>query len=200
MRRIAKRDLARGWVGWVEPYLEAKRRERMLKQAGARLTKPKVIASFARWRKDWEAEQHDKETMSITQLYHREIKQHKEAIAKITQLTKQLDDARQAMAEGRGQEAELQRRRGTAEENVKRIEHTKEMALKRVMCDLARGWTTWHMGWSEQRRQENLLGGCLRQRRSSWQLQRRHKDWRLRSAKGDERRNAPRQGWKQTAT
>ena len=106
----------------------------MLKQAGARLTKPKVIASFARWRKDWEAEQHDKETMSITQLYHREIKQHKEAIAKITQLTKQLDDARQAMAEGRGQEAELQRRHEEQleREREKRIEHTKEMALKRI--------------------------------------------------------------------
>ena len=91
------------------------------------------------------------ETMSITLLYHREIKQHKEAIAKITQLTKQLDDARQAMAEGRGQEAELQRRHEEQleREREKRIEHTKEMALKRIgKRDLARGWTAWHMGWA----------------------------------------------------
>ena len=40
-------------------------RKRMLKQAAARLTKPKVIASFAHWRKDWETDSFNKANMSL---------------------------------------------------------------------------------------------------------------------------------------
>ena len=43
-------------------------------------------------------------------------------------------------------------------EREQRIEHTKHMAINRIMKrDLSRGWTAWFDGWYEHRRQENLL-------------------------------------------
>ena len=160
VRRIARRDLARGWVGWLEPYLEEKRRNNLLKAASARLTKPKVISSFTHWKHDWEDETHAKATMSITQLYHEEQKEHKLAKDTIAKLTRHLDQARQAMAEGRGQEAELQRQmeERLEREREKRIEHTKEMAIRRIgKRELTRGWVAWVEPYLEKKRKERAL-------------------------------------------
>ena len=68
LRRIGKRDLARGWSGWVTPYLERKRRERTLKAAGARLLKPKLMNAYTLWRRDWEVETKARSMMTLEEL------------------------------------------------------------------------------------------------------------------------------------
>ena len=67
----------------------------------------------------------------------------------------ELAEARQAMLDGRGLEAEMQRQmeERLEREKQKRIEHTQEMALKRIgKRDLTRGWTAWHDEWAERTR------------------------------------------------
>ena len=159
VRRIAKRNLFRGWSAWVEPYLEKKRRMRMLQAAASRLTKPKVVAGFKHWYKDWQDEALAKASMSVAQKYAEEVKINQEMSAQLTKLTKELDEARTAMREGRGQEAELHRQmqEELEREKEKRIEHTKEMAMRRILKrDLSRGWMAWHGGWFEKRRRDNV--------------------------------------------
>merc|ERR1719506_2398045 len=55
-RRIGQMGLARGWSGWHGMWEEKKRRENMLRAAGARLRRPKLAASLAHWKHDWDAE------------------------------------------------------------------------------------------------------------------------------------------------
>ena len=54
VRRIAKRELSKGWTAWLEGYLEDKRRRNMLLSAGNRLTRPKLAAAVTKWRRDWD--------------------------------------------------------------------------------------------------------------------------------------------------
>ena len=53
--RLGRRELARGWVAWMEVHQEKVMREKMLRGVAGRLTRPKLVASYAHWRSDWEA-------------------------------------------------------------------------------------------------------------------------------------------------
>ena len=46
LKRIGKRDLARGWMAWYDMFAERLRRSNMLKSAGARLLKPKLVLTL----------------------------------------------------------------------------------------------------------------------------------------------------------
>ena len=54
-RRIQLIGLAKGWNAWHEQYVEAKRQMQMLQAAGARLSRPMLVATFMHWRDDWDA-------------------------------------------------------------------------------------------------------------------------------------------------
>eukprot|EP00966_Prymnesium_polylepis_P318787 7362272-Prymnesium_polylepis.1 len=54
VRRIGQMGLSRCLATWVEMCYEAVRRKNLLRGAGARLTKPKLVASFKHWYFDWE--------------------------------------------------------------------------------------------------------------------------------------------------
>ena len=54
-RRIQLIGLAKGWNAWHEQYVEEKRQMQMLQAAGARLTRPMLVATFMHWRDDWDA-------------------------------------------------------------------------------------------------------------------------------------------------
>ena len=56
VKRLMNQGLARGWSAWHEVWAEKVRKRNLLKQAGARLTKPKLVKSYAHWRRDWEVE------------------------------------------------------------------------------------------------------------------------------------------------
>ena len=52
--RLGNMALARGWSAWHESWEIRVRQQRMLKSAGARLTRPKLAACVQHWRDDWE--------------------------------------------------------------------------------------------------------------------------------------------------
>ena len=150
LKRIGKRDLARGWQGWAEPYLEKKRLERALKAAGARMLKPKLMAAFTKWRRDWEDEKHAKAAMSLEERLGEQL----------LTVTKQLEEANRKLRDGQGAESDWQRQleERLALEKEKRIEHTKEMAMRRIgKRDLTRGWMAWLEQYLEQARLKRAL-------------------------------------------
>ena len=53
-RRIGQMGLARGWSSWYGQWAERVRQLLLVRAAGARLTRPKLAASFGGWRRDWE--------------------------------------------------------------------------------------------------------------------------------------------------
>ena len=57
MRRLGKRDLARGWQAWLDEFLEKRRKKRLLAAAAGRLIKPALTAALTQWRKGWQEEQ-----------------------------------------------------------------------------------------------------------------------------------------------
>ena len=94
----------------------------------------------------------------------RRNEQHEKEQARMrSELGKALEDlaaARQAMLEGRGQEAELQRQMDErlAREKEKRIEHTQQMAIRRIgKRELYRGWSAWVTPFLEKRRRKRAL-------------------------------------------
>jgi len=183
LRRIGKRDLTRGWTAWYGGWYEQRRRTNVLKAAGARLTKPKLMACYQSWRRDWEVETNAKASMSIAEKLAAEIKEKTATQQQLAKVTKELEDARQAMLEGRGQEAELQRQmeERLEREREKRIEHTKQMAILRIgKRELTRGWVAWHGGWYEHRRRKNVLraaGNKLTKPKLSSAYRRWRTDW-----------------------
>ena len=55
LKRLGKKDLSRGWEAWEAKYYEKVRKAQMLAGAAARLSKPKLVASFKHWSHDWES-------------------------------------------------------------------------------------------------------------------------------------------------
>jgi hypothetical protein len=45
-RRMGKRGLALGFESWASAYIERERRNRVLRLAGAKLTRPKLVACY----------------------------------------------------------------------------------------------------------------------------------------------------------
>ncbi len=163
MRRILRQDLVRGWQGWFDFWEEQARQQSLMKGVGARLAKPKLVASIRHWRHHWEAAEHAKRTMSMVQQLEAEKQERQKMEWQMAQMAKELESARKAMMEGRGLEAELQRQmeERLAAEKEKRIEHTKEQALRRIgKRDLTRGWVAWHDGWFEEARMKRALAAA----------------------------------------
>ena len=162
-RRLGKKELSAGFETWAEAYWEAVRRRNMLKQAGARLTRPKLIASYVLWRRDWEAAaaaraaalaaatQSDRLAAEGARASHAE--------AELARLRLELDRARQALAEA-GNEDELRRQmeEKAAEEKEARVEHLGQMAARRLgKKELASGWETWADAYWEDVRRRRML-------------------------------------------
>ena len=55
VKRMMNHKLSLGWSAWYEMYTEYLRKQRLLKAASARLTKPKLVHAFAHWQEDWDA-------------------------------------------------------------------------------------------------------------------------------------------------
>ena len=164
VRRIGKRDLTRGWTAWHDQWDEKQRRKRMLKAAGVKLLKPKMVYAYSFWRRGWMEETLASSKMTMGQRLQQALDERNEMqtqlAAVITGLKKELEEARQAMLDGRGMEAELQRQldEKLRLEKEKRVEHTKEMAVRRVLKrDLSRGWGAWSDMYLQKRRQQSML-------------------------------------------
>ena len=132
----------------------------MLKGAGAKLLKPKLVAAMQHWRDDWRDEAYEKQSMSLTERLAYETTERKTLAEQLSKMTRDLEEARRAALDGRGLEAELQRQMEVRleREKEKRIEHAKEMAIRRIgKQGLAKGWTAWVEPYLEAKRIERAL-------------------------------------------
>ena len=164
IKRLMNQKLAMGWAAWHGMWSDKVRKRNLLKQAGARLTKPKMIASYSQWRRDWEAEESARYNMTTEERRAKEAEEKARLLeslqTQVDKLSRELKEAREAMMAGRGLQSELQRQ---AEEELerereKRVAHLGQLGMKRLMNQkLALGWAAWHGKWSEKKRKKNLL-------------------------------------------
>ena len=186
IRRIAKRELSRGWVAWLDVYAEDLRRMRALKGAANRLLRPRFVSAYKRWYDSWQEEEASKRESRLGSRLAREVRRAQQAQAENDELRAELEKLRHAVADGRGAEAEAQRKleEQIASERERRIEHIHNMAARRVKNrDLSMGWGKWHGDWEERRRLERKmqvsaqkllrpkLVACYQHWRLDWQLE-----------------------------
>ena len=194
IKKMMNQKLAMGWTAWHDQWSEKVRQRNLLKKAGARLTKPRLIQSYSHWKRDWDAAKAARRNMTITErLAHdaAEAQAEKEALyTQVDKLTKELKEAREAMVTGRGQEAELKRlaEEQLEAERAKRVEHLGQMGVKKLMNQgLARGWGAWHSMWETKVNQRNLLkkaGARLVKPKLIASYQHWRKDWEIEVQKG----------------
>eukprot|EP00966_Prymnesium_polylepis_P008286 190744-Prymnesium_polylepis.1 len=92
MRRLGQQELAKGWSAWTETYLEGLRKRNLLKQAGARLTRPRLIACVAHWRDNWEVAQKRAFAQSMEGRLQEEMRLRQAAEAELQKLRRALSD------------------------------------------------------------------------------------------------------------
>ncbi len=163
IRRIVLKDLARGWSGWAEVYSAGVHQRNLLKKAGARLTRPKLIATYQHWRRGWE----EAEAASLrrsalaAELRVTELgSSHGALEAECERLRHELAAAREAMLRGEGHEVELRRRQEEKEarERERRVEHLSALAARRMgKKELAMGWQAWADMYAEKVHQRQVL-------------------------------------------
>jgi Ca2+-binding EF-hand superfamily protein len=159
VKRMMQIGLARGWSAWEDQWREAVHKRNLLKGAASRLTKPKMVAAFMHWQRDWEHLEMQRAAMSGVERLEadarRKAKEQAEVYAEVSRLRLELADARKAMADGRGLEAQME------EEREKRVAHLAQLGLKRMMqMGLARGWSAWEEQWRDAVHKRNLLKGA----------------------------------------
>ena len=160
MRRMMKGELARGWTAWHDQWADFVHKKRLLANSAMRLSKPKLAASFTHWQRDWEYEMAASALMTGEQKLTEEVKRRTIAETELTKVREELFQARKAMAEGRGLEAERERR---AQEELEaerqaRVEHLANVGIRRMFQQgLARGWTAWHDKWADYLDKKRLL-------------------------------------------
>ena len=181
--RIGKRELSRGWCGWLDMYEENLRRKRALAKAGAKLSKPKLVACLVHWKEDWQEEENARKNRAMGTKLAREMREGAEAKRELELVKRELEELREATRDGRGMEAETQRmlEEKLAAEREKRIEHIQKVATRRLgNKGLSMGWSTWHGMWEENRRLDQMLrkvGGKLQKPHLSAAMQHWLRDW-----------------------
>jgi hypothetical protein len=80
-RRIQQLALSRGWLAWAGQYEQRRWQQSLLAKAAGRLTRPKLTACYAEWRRDWELTQREEEKQNLDRLLSGQ-KQSAEQVAK----------------------------------------------------------------------------------------------------------------------
>ena len=197
-RRVMQMGLARGWSAWLEQYDTHLMHQRMLKQAAARLLRPKLAAAATHWRMEWEAE--EKATLARQQelaaaaAARRESEltgeakgAREELEAALAQSKRELEELRASLhGQFLSKEEEVARLAllKAEEEREKRVEHLQEMAVRRLgRMELARGWGGWletYLVAARQKRQlaaavgrlqRPKLAACVSQWRRDWEAE-----------------------------
>ena len=107
------------------------------------MRKPKVMAAFTLWHKDFEAEAHARATMSLEERMGTQLL---ELTKELREVKAELKLAKDAGWDPEAAEAELQRmlEEEQAKEREKRIALMKEKAMRRIgKRDLSKGWGAW---------------------------------------------------------
>lgn len=106
LRRIMQKDLGRGWSAWHGQWSQVVRARSLLRKSAAALSKPKLVASFAHWQRDWEVDKAARVAMTNEKKLQEEREQCKRLQAEVARLTAELRGARKAALEGRGRHTE----------------------------------------------------------------------------------------------
>jgi phospholipase/lecithinase/hemolysin len=179
--------LARGWSAWLDVYTEHQRKRQLLAAAGARLRRPKVVASFMHWLRDWEAEMLAKKSMTLEQRRAAVEAERAAETAELREINQtlqaELAQARKAMLEGSGREEEMKRlaELELEKEREKRVQHLQQLGVRRLVnMGLARGWSAWADAYYGQQRKKQLLaaaGNRLRRPKLVASFVHWHNDW-----------------------
>ena len=117
-RRILRRDISRAWQAWSAHSFYAARTQRLLRQAGTRLLRPKQAACFAHWRHDWDeaareacALMWETEALETVAFFRAEADKEmaavREAAAEQVRKAQEAADKAEAAAQAAGQEASV---------------------------------------------------------------------------------------------
>ena len=148
-RRMGKRELAMGFESWASSYFERSRRKRVLRLAGAKLTRPKLVACYGHWRRDWTGERAELAAMSMAEM---------EAVLVRTRV--ELSRLKQAVMDGTARDEERKAREAADQERAKhaRVERLTQMAVRRISKQgLARGFGAWAEAWTVATRRKRVL-------------------------------------------
>ena len=168
-RRIKNQGIIGAWTQWQDVYYEVVRQQQLLRSAGARLSKPQLVATFTHWREDWEEEERTKAEKEAKGKLSGAIKRCSELEEEIRDL-KVAYDRQLAAAEERHRVALEQQKvelTGSVEEQMalleeqekaKRIEAFCATAARRIKnAGIIAAWTTWQDVYFEVLRQRQLL-------------------------------------------
>ena len=153
-----------GWTNWLEVYQDRQHKIRVIQSAANRLSRPRLVHSFAHWHREWDIAMKVSERSQFKDALSSEIAKRDEELFKankeLNALRAELKDALEAVQYGGGREAQLQRQldAGLAAEREKRIEHTQHMAIYRLSKkELTLGWTTWLSHYLAHQHTQRLL-------------------------------------------
>ena len=147
----------------------------MLASAGARLLRPKLAASIAHWRTDWEATRDDERAKAAEVLAAAQSRQRGDLEEQIAALRKELEQERSGAAAERraleaAAEAQAVRQEEAAakalmekleEERERRIAHLQQSAARRMgNAGVLRGWTAWQELYDEQVARRQMLASA----------------------------------------
>ena len=159
-RRMGKRELAMGFESWASSYFERSRRKRVLRLAGAKLTRPKLVACYGHWRRDWTGERAELARLSFKGRLQLESAMLAETRAELARTRTEAETlaTRLSALDGGSAAREAALTKQLEAEREKRVEGLKAVAIRRmVLKELARGWSGWFAMYEAQVQQRNLL-------------------------------------------
>ena len=162
IERMRNAKLALGWSAWQAMWEEKARKVRALKGAASRLTRPKMVAAYSEWKRDWElcGVLERSKALLEAKASGKLAKEREAAEAAAVAMQKEVQLLREALLEGAGgamayqQQVEAQQ----AAEREARIEHLTQMAARRMgKKELSMGWQAWCDLYEEQTRRKRML-------------------------------------------
>lgn len=163
IRRLIQQSLARGWSAWLEMHQEYQRKDRLLRGAASRLARPKFVACFVHWLRDWEATKLKLETKQSSILFAAELALRQKVEEESEHMRAELAETRKELQQSQLREAELKRLSDVTldEEKEKRVAHLQHLGVRRLAnMSLARGWSAWLDVSREYQRKKRLLRGA----------------------------------------
>ena len=114
VRRLKQMGLARGWTAWLDEFREYQRKKRLMLNAGARLSRPKMVAAFVHWQSVRLRAYRKNEAKSRQQILDETLARHKAEQVELQQviqsLRQQLEESGNAAEAMREHENEMQRK------------------------------------------------------------------------------------------
>ena len=160
LRRLGKKELVLGWTTWVESYHQRQQNVRALKAAANRLSRPRLVHSFAHWQREWTINETNRSRFTHQQLAAHEQARREEIEEEMEALRAELKSARNQLQSAAEREKAVkdEMEEQIAAEREKRIEHTQQMAMLRLAKrELVLGWSAWIEQHDEVQRKRRVL-------------------------------------------